>query len=134
MSSISQEKHPFLDDLAEDAELSGTVMRHSVSGRDRIKRLVEAVGTLYVSQTPTFYGAIGLRHFLQYQATLRNGLKLEAVGVIERDEAGLVRRVTMTFAPLDAALSLSAGLGHILEKDFGPDLFYDASINEIASR
>ncbi len=114
MSSNSQEKHPFLDDLADDAELSGTVMRRSMSGRDRIKRLVQAVGTLYASQTPTFYGAIGLRHFLQYQAVLRNGLKLEAIGVIERDETGVVHRVTMTFAPLDAALSLSAGLGRIL--------------------
>jgi hypothetical protein len=133
MSANSQEKHPFLDDLADDAELRGTVLRRSVSGRVRIRRLVEAVGTLYVSQTPTFYGAIGMRHFLQYQATLRNGLKLEAVGVIERDEAGVVRRVTMTFAPLDAAVSLSAGLGSILEREFARDLFYDAPINEIAS-
>ncbi|MER9140929.1 hypothetical protein NKI20_32720 [Mesorhizobium sp. M0830] len=111
MSSDKQEKHPFLDDLADDAELSGTVMRRSVSGRDHIKRLVEAVGTLYASQTPTFYGAIGQRHFLQYQATLRNGLKLEAVGVIERDDAGLVQRVTMTFAPLDAAVVAVGGIG-----------------------
>lgn len=71
MSTSNGEKHPFLDDLADDAELRGTVMRRPVSGRDNIKRLVEVVGTLYASQTPTFYGAIGQRHFLQYQATLR---------------------------------------------------------------
>ncbi|UIY31803.1 hypothetical protein LZK73_33500 (plasmid) [Neorhizobium galegae] len=133
MSSNNGEKHPFLDDLAEDAELRGTVLRRPVSGRDNIKRLVGAVGTLYASQTPTFYGAIDRRHFLQYKATLRTGLDLEAVGVIERDESGLVRRVTMTFAPLDAAVSLSAGLGGIVGQEFGGDLFYDASINEIAS-
>nr|WP_250814264.1 hypothetical protein [Neorhizobium tomejilense] len=133
MSSSNGEKHPFLDDLADDAELRGTVLRRPVSGRDNIKRLVEAVGTLYASQTPTFYGGIGQRHFLQYQATLRSGLNLEAVGVIERDESGLVRRVTMTFAPLDAALSLSAGLGGIVGQELGGDLFYDASINKIVS-
>jgi len=55
------------------------------------------------------------------------------VGVIERDETGLVRRVTMTFAPLDAALSLSAGLGDIVGEEFGNDLFYDASANKIAA-
>lgn len=131
MSTDKQEKHPFLDDLADAAELRGTVLRHPVSGRDRIKRLVEAVGTLYASQTPTFYGAIGSRHFLQYQAVLRNGLEVEAVGVIERDDAGGVHRVAMTFAPLDAALSLSAGLGRILEQELGRDLFYDASVSEI---
>ncbi len=132
MSNSSGEKHPFLDDLADDAELDGTVMRGSISGRERIKRVVEAVGTLYASQTPTFYGAIGLRHFLQYRATLRSGLELEAVGVIERDEAGLVRRVTITVAPLDAALSLSAELGRLIGKEFGGNLFYGASIAETA--
>jgi hypothetical protein len=124
-ASSNGEKHPFLDDLADDAE--------PVWGRDNIRRLVEAVGTLYGSQTPTFYGAIDQRHFLQYKATLRSGLDLEAVGVIERDETGLVRRVTMTFAPLDAAVSLSAGLGDIVGKGFGDDLFYTASVNEIAA-
>ncbi|MEK1896888.1 MAG: hypothetical protein AAAB20_27030 [Rhizobium sp.] len=133
MSSSNGEKHPFLDDLADDAELRGTVLRRPVSGRDNIKRLVEAVGTLYASQTPTFYGAIDQRYFLQYNATLRTGLDLEAVGVIERDETGLVRRVTMTFAPLDAAVSLSAGLGGVVGQSFDGDLFYDASVNEIAS-
>jgi len=125
MSSNNGKKHPFLDDLADDAELSGTVLRRAVSGRDNIKRLVEAVGTLYASQTPTFYGAIDQRHFLQYKASLRTGLDLEAVGVIERDESGIVRRVTMTFAPLDAALSLSAGLAGIVGEEFGDDLFHE---------
>ncbi|MBY3037301.1 hypothetical protein HFO56_35840 [Rhizobium laguerreae] len=133
MSSRNGEKHPFLNDLADDAELRGTVLRRPILGRDNIKRLVEAVGTLYASQTPTFYGAIEERHFLQYKATLRSGLDLEAVGVVERDESGLVRRVTMTFAPLDAAVSLSAGLSGIVGKAFGGDLFYDASVNEIAA-
>lgn len=54
------------------------------------------------------------------------------MGVIERDETGLVRRVTMMFAPLDAALSLSAGLGGIVGEEFADDLFYNASMNEIA--
>ncbi|MGO7686861.1 hypothetical protein ACC696_19660 [Rhizobium ruizarguesonis] len=63
----------------------------------------------------------------------RTGLDLEAVGVIERDETGLVQRVTMTFSPLDAAVSLSAELGGIVGEEFGDDLFYDASMNEIAA-
>ena len=133
MSSSNGERHPFLDDLADDAELRGTVLRRPVSGPDNIKRLVGAVGTLYASQTPTFYGAIDQRHYLQYKATLRAGLDLDAVGVIERDETGLVRRVTMTFAPLDAALSLSLGLCSIVGEEFGDDLFFDASVNEIAA-
>lgn len=133
MSSSNGEKPPFLDDLADDAELRATVLRRPVLGRDNIRRLVGAVGTLYASQTPTFYGALDQRHFLQYKATLRTGLDLEAVGVIERDETGFVRRVTMTFSPLDAALSLWAGLGGIVGEEFGDDLFYGAPVNEIVA-
>jgi hypothetical protein len=39
----------------------------------------------------------------------------------------------MMFTPLDAALSLSAGLGAIVGEEFADDLFYNASVNEIAS-
>ncbi|MGO8035415.1 hypothetical protein [Rhizobium leguminosarum] len=55
------------------------------------------------------------------------------MGVIERDETGHVQRVTMTFAPLDAAVSPSAELGGIVGKELGDDLFSDASVNEIAA-
>ncbi|MGO8419227.1 hypothetical protein ACC807_08040 [Rhizobium ruizarguesonis] len=55
------------------------------------------------------------------------------MGVIERDETGLVQRVAMTFAPLDAAVSLSAELRGIVGEEFGDNLFYDASVNEIAA-
>ncbi|WP_245441793.1 hypothetical protein [Rhizobium leguminosarum] len=127
MSGSSGEKHPFLDDLADDAELRGTILRRPVSGRDNIKRLVEA-GAAHLlrrdrsAPLPAIQGNTSLRP-----------LDLEAVGVIERDETGLVRRVTMTFAPLDAALSLSAGLGDIVGKGLGDDLFYTASVKRIAA-
>jgi hypothetical protein len=106
-------KHPFLDDLTAATELRSTIMRQPVKGSAAIKRIVDAVGTLYVSQTPTFFGPTGNddRHVLQYEAVLRNGRKIEAVGIIERNKDGTVHRVTMTFAPLDSALSLSAGVG-----------------------
>ncbi|WP_260690360.1 hypothetical protein [Rhizobium leguminosarum] len=56
-----------------------------------------------------------------------------SLGVIERDETGHVQRVTMTFAPLDAAVSPSAELGGIVGKELGDDLFSDASVNEVAA-
>ncbi|WP_281035107.1 MULTISPECIES: hypothetical protein [Rhizobium] len=39
----------------------------------------------------------------------------------------------MTFAPLDAAVSLSAELGGIVGEEFGDDLLYDARVNEITA-
>ena len=36
MSEEKAQRHPFLDDLAPDAELRGTTLRRTVKGRDNI--------------------------------------------------------------------------------------------------
>ena len=121
--NLDEKKHPFLDDLTEESELHSTILREPIRGINNIRRVVDAVGSLYVSQVPTFYGSVDGRHFLQYQATLRNGRHIEAVGVIERDGTNIVRRVTMTFSPLDAAMSLSADVGLAIGGEAGVNLF-----------
>jgi hypothetical protein len=123
MSGTDIARHPFLDDLTPDAELSGTVLRKAVRGRENIRRVVDAVGKLYSSQTATFLAGVQGRTFLQYDATLRNGLALQAVAVIERNDDGSVPRVNVSMSPLAAVFSLSAQLGAQLEQDLGGDHF-----------
>jgi hypothetical protein len=64
------ERHPFLDDLTADAELISSVLRRPITGRDEIRLVVDAVGTFYASQTPTFLQTVGSRLFLEYEAVL----------------------------------------------------------------
>ena len=123
MSASNGERHPFLDDLTADAELASTLMRRAVKGRENIKKLIAAVGSLYKSQTPTFFGSFEHRSLLQYDAVLGNGKTLHGVAVIERNPDGSVPRVSVTFSPIDAAMSLAARLGSMLEEDLGPDIF-----------
>lgn len=123
MHDTDTNRHPFLDDLTPDAELTGTVLRKPVRGRDNVRRVVDAVRSHYASQTPTFVADPKNRTFLQYDAVLRNGLKLQAVAVIERNEDGSVPRVSVTMGPLSAALSLAAGLGATLEGEIDADHF-----------
>ena len=123
MSTDTTRKHPFLDDLAPDAQLTGSLLRRPICGRDNIRRAVQTVGTLYASQTPLFFGVVDGRGFLQYEAVLHNGRKVQAVVVIERDDAGLVQRVSVTLGPIDALLSLAGRLGPLLENELGADLF-----------
>jgi hypothetical protein len=123
MSITNGERHPFLDDLTADAVLTSTFLRRPVTGRENIKKLVAAVGSLYLSQKPTFYGHCDDRSLLQYQAELGNGKTIEGVAVIERNADGGVPRVSVTFSPLDSALSLAARLGSLLEQDLGTDIF-----------
>jgi hypothetical protein len=123
MSDGTHDRHPFLDDLTPDAELRSTVLREPVFGREKIKRLVAAVGSLYKSQTPTFFESAGARKLLQYDAELVNGLVVHATAVIERNPEGGVVRVSVTFSPLGSALSLAGRLGALLDKDLGEGLF-----------
>jgi hypothetical protein len=48
-------------------------LRGPVIGRDKIRLAVDAVGSFYASQTPTFLQSVGSRLFLEYEAHLTNG-------------------------------------------------------------
>ncbi|MGG6898575.1 hypothetical protein [Rhizobium sp. BR 315] len=64
MSNIQRERHPFLDDLTVDAELTSSVLRGPVIGRHEIKLAVDTVGTFYASQIPSFSRLSALASFL----------------------------------------------------------------------
>lgn len=110
MSHPQDERHPFLDDLTADAELVTSVLRDPVVGRDQIRRAVDAVGTFYASQTPTFLQAVGSRSFLEYEAVLTSGESLSATVVIDHNPDGSVPRVSVRMSPLGSVLSLAAHL------------------------
>ncbi|MBN3836070.1 hypothetical protein [Burkholderia sp. Ac-20344] len=123
MSVNNSGRHPFLDDLTEDAILSSTLLRQPVSGRERIKSVIAAVGALYQTQTPTFLGVVESRTLLQYDAVLVDGIAIRGTAVIQRDEGGNVPRVSVTFEPLDAAMHLSRQLDSVLREDIGDGFF-----------
>jgi hypothetical protein len=117
------DRHPFLDDLTSDVVVTSTLMRRPVSGREKVTRLVDAVGSLYVSQTVLFHGHCDNRSLLQYEAELGNGKTIQGVVVVDRNADGSVPRVSVTFSPIDSVLSLATRLGLLLERDLGKDIF-----------
>jgi hypothetical protein len=123
MSNDQGQRHPFLDDLTVDAELTSSVLRGSVIGRDQIRRAVDAVGTFYASQTPTFLQTVGSRLFLEYEAVLTNGERLNAVVVVDRNPDGSVPRVSVRMSPLGSVLSLAASLRGSLSQQLPESLF-----------
>jgi hypothetical protein len=123
MSNNQGERHPFLDDLTDDAELTSSVLRGSVIGRDEIKLAVSTVGIFYASQTPTFLETVGSRLFLEYEAVLTSGEKLNAVVVVDRNPDGSVPRVSVRMSPLGAVLSLAGHLRETLSNQLPEDLF-----------
>ncbi len=123
MSHAPGERHPFLDDLTADAELVSSILRGPVTGREAITRAVNAVGTFYATQTPTFLEVVGPKLFLEYDAVLTNGEKLAASVVVDRNEDGSVPRVSVRMSPLGAVLSLSAHLREALSGELPDALF-----------
>jgi hypothetical protein len=123
MSNDQGQRHPFLDDLTVDAELTSSVLRGSVIGRDQIRRAVDAVGTFYASQTPTFLQTVGSRLFLEYEAVLTDGERLNAVVVVDRNPDGSVPRVSVRMSPLGSVLSLAASLRGSLSQQLPESLF-----------
>jgi hypothetical protein len=123
MSNDQGQRHPFLDDLTVDAELTSSVLRGSVIGRDQIRRAVDAVGTFYASQTPTFLQTVGSRLFLEYEAVLTNGERLNAVVVVDHNPDGSVPRVSVRMSPLGSVLSLAASLRGALSQQLPESLF-----------
>ena len=123
MSNDQGQRHPFLDDLTVDAELTSSVLRGSVIGRDQIRRAVNAVGTFYASQTPTFLQTVGSRLFLEYEAVLTDGERLNAVVVVDHNPDGSVPRVSVRMSPLGSVLSLAASLRGALSQQLPESLF-----------
>ncbi|MGY8710958.1 hypothetical protein RAD16_34945 [Bradyrhizobium sp. 18BD] len=123
MSHQQTERHPFLDDLTADAELVSSVLRGPVTGRDDIRRVVDAVGTFYASQTPKFLQSVGSRLFLEYEAVLTGGETLSAAVIVDHNPDGSVPRVSVRMSPLGAVLSLAAGLRERLSKQLPERLF-----------
>ncbi|WP_217591140.1 hypothetical protein [Burkholderia sp. GbtcB21] len=123
MAHTQDERHPFLDDLTTDAELVSSVLRGPVSGRDEIRLAVNAVGTFYASQTPTFAQTVGSRLFLEYEAVLTSGENLSAVVVVDHNSDGSVPRVSVRMSPPDAVLTLAGHLREALSKQLPENLF-----------
>lgn len=123
MPHTEGERHPFLDDLTSDAELISSVLRGPVTGANDIRLVVDAVGTFYASQRPTFLQTAGSRLFLEYEAILTSGESLSAVVVVDHNPDGSVPRVSVRMSPLGAVLSLATHLRAALSKLLPASLF-----------
>ncbi|WP_323989970.1 hypothetical protein [Nguyenibacter sp. L1] len=123
MSHAQDERHPFLDDLTPDAELVSSVLRGPVIGREDIRLAVNAVGTFYASQTPTFVQTAGSRLFIEYDAVLTSGESLSASVVVDHNADGSVPRVSVRMSPLGAVLSLASHLRDALSKQLPEGMF-----------
>jgi len=117
------QRHPFLDDLADDVVLISSVLRRQVAGRDAVLKVVKSGASQYAKQSPTFLGDVGDRTYFEYDVTLRDGLEGTGLVSIRRDARRKVTGLEIAFSPLAVVLSIAAGARDQLAAELGDDLF-----------
>jgi len=121
--SGAQQRHPFLDDLAQNVTLVSSILRLPVSGRDAVLQVVKAGAGLYLEQTPTFLGTVDGRTFFEYDVVLAGAERASGLVSIRRDANNEVTDLHIAFSPLGAVLSLASGMKTALGADFAANLF-----------
>lgn len=88
----------WVDNLAEDATLEGSMLDGIVQGDD-VKKVVLAIRSLYDRQAHRFAGAYGNNNFLEdYVAEVR-GRPIGCVVLVYRNAAGQTQHVTASYRP-----------------------------------
>jgi hypothetical protein len=117
------QRHPFLDDLADDVVLSSSVLRRQISGRDAVLKVVRSGASQYAKQAPTFLGDVGDRSYFEYALTLHDGAEGTGLVSIRRNAERKVIGLEIAFSPLGVVLSIAAGARNQLAGEFDADLF-----------
>ena len=117
----------FANALAEDVVLEASILNMPVVGRDNVTRVMEAASKLYESLVFTEQASEGRRQYLEWTARAFNGVNLDGVTVIIRNERGAIAHVAIHHRPLQGALLFSQRLGEQLRDVIDPSHFLVAS-------
>jgi hypothetical protein len=101
----------WLDNLADDVTLEGSMMNGAVQGAEVVRAVLVAIRSVYDDQEFHFAGPYGENGFLEdYTAHVRG----EAIGnytIVARNEAGQTQHIVGNYRPRSALLLLSRLIG-----------------------
>jgi len=101
----------WLDNLADDVTLEGSMMDGAVQGAEAVQALIIAIRSLYDDQEFHFAGPYGTNGFLEdYSAHVR-GEPIGNYTVITRNAAGETQHIVGNYRPRSSLLLLSRLLG-----------------------
>jgi hypothetical protein len=97
----------WLDNLADDVTLEGSVLDGTVRGADAVRTLLAYARTLYDYQEFNFAGPYGDSGFLEDYTSLVHGEPIGSVVTVTRDAAGQTTQIVVNHRPLSAVLLFS---------------------------
>lgn len=98
---------PWLDNMADDATVEGSLLDGAVQGGEAVRSIVVAIRSLYDRQEHKFAGPCGKNGFLEdYIAEVR-GQPIGCVVLVTRNDAGKTQHVVASYRPRSSLLLLS---------------------------
>jgi hypothetical protein len=97
----------WLDNLADDVTLEGSLLDGAVQGPEAVRSIVLAIRSLYDRQAHTYAGVYGDNRFLEEYVARIHGEPIGCVVLVTRNAAGQTQRVVVGYRPRSALLLLS---------------------------
>jgi hypothetical protein len=97
----------WLDNLADDVTLEGSLLDGAVQGAEAVRSIVVAIRSLYERQEHTFAAPYGDNRFLEEYVARIHGEPIGCVVLVARNAAGQTQRVVVGYRPRSSLLLLS---------------------------
>jgi hypothetical protein len=97
----------WLDNLADDAFLEGSLLDGAVQGGEAVRSIVVAIRSLYDRQEHKFAGPYGDNGFLEDYIAEVHGEPIGCVVLVTRNAAGQAQHVVASYRPRSSLLLLS---------------------------
>jgi hypothetical protein len=97
----------WLDNLADDATLEGSLLDGAVQGAEAVRSIVVTIRSLYERQEHQFAGPYSDHGFLEEYVAQVRGAPIGCVVLVTRNAAGKAQRVVVGYRPRNSLLLLS---------------------------
>jgi hypothetical protein len=97
----------WLDNLADDATVEGSLLDGAVQGAEAVRSIVVAIRSLYDRQEHKFAGPYGDNGFLEDYIAQVRGEPIGCVVLVSRNTAGQTQHVVASYRPRSSLLLLS---------------------------
>ncbi len=101
----------WLDNMADDATVEGSMLDGAVQGADAVRSVVIAIRSLYDRQQHKFAGPYGNNGFLEDYVAEVHGEPIGCVVLVTRNAAGQTQHVVASYRPRTSLLHFSRLLG-----------------------
>ena len=101
----------WLDNLADDVTLDGSMLDGAVQGADAVRAVVSTIRSLYEFQEFNFAGPYGETGWIEDYIAQVGGEPIGCVVVVTRDAAGQTKHIAASYRPLNSVLHFSRLLG-----------------------